>query len=322
METSNVLSDEKSLENFARLLYVLSKRDNFIMFVMAKDGLRSSLSTPERLGLTKKQYYSRLNELLHAGLITSGQSITKTYGTGNGSIYFHTTLGKIVFYNHVAPMIQEVKNAKTLLMVDFLKGTRKFTDSDIESFVSPILEKLNMSLNPATDKLARIRVLLTEADLATSLTKIIQQAQREIFIATRTYVKSVMQPILRRAVAGIKVRILTDTDLDAYLGDKMKNMILDDFKETNEPDALKYIQIQENVTTRRTKVPFEILLLDDKFLVIGLNDRRNIEKFNAAIIIEDTSISRALADYFSELWSKSEEKVGISPAHSAERTAL
>jgi hypothetical protein len=321
MET-NVLSDEKSLESFARLLRVLSKKDNFIMFVMAKDGLRSSLSMPERLGLTKKQYYSRLNQLLDAGLINNGHSISETYTNGNSSIYFHTTLGKIIFYNHIAPMIQEVKNAKTLLMVDILKGTRKFTDSDIETFVSPILEKLNMSLNPATDKLARIRVLLSEADLVPTLKEIIQQAHQEIFIATRTYVKSVMQPILQRAVEGTKVRILADTDLDTYLGDKMENMILDDYKETNEPDALKFIQIQENVATRRTKVPFEILLLDDKVLVIGLIDRRNVEKFNAAIVIEDNNISRGLAEYFSELWSKSEENMRISPSHSAERNAL
>jgi hypothetical protein len=318
MESNNVLSDEKSLEHFARLLNILSKKDNFIMFVLAKDGLRSTLSTPEKLGLTKKQYYTRLNHLIHAGLITNGSSQDRS-DNGNSSIYFHTTLGKIIFHNHIGPMIQEVKNSKTLLMVDILKSTKRFTDLDIETFVSPILEKLNVILPTATDKLARIRVLLSEAEVGPTLEKVIQQCHRDIFIATRTYAKSVMQQILQRAISGVKVRILADTDLDGYLGDRVENIILGDYTD-RESNAFKYIQIQENVLTRRTKVPFEILLLDEKFLVIGLIDRRNIEKFNAAIIIEDMNISKAVTEYFSDLWAKSGENSTISNApYSTER---
>jgi len=301
---SSTLLDDKSLDHFARILYVLSRKDNFIIFVLAKDGLRSKTSTPQTVGLTKKQYYTRLNQLLHVGLIRC-EPHTNTY--------FHTTLGKIIFHTHISPMMQEIKNFKSLMMVDALKNTNRFSDVDIEMFVSPILERLNLPL-PQSEKPPGIRMVFSDVDVERAIKKCLQLCERDICLSTRSHIKYLMQQVMLKAVGGVKVRILADSDLDMHLGEKIENVLIQDLRETNELSALKYLQIQENVTTLKAKVLFDMLFLDDRFLIIGLIDRRNVERYNAAIIIEDVHVARMASEHFWQLWTAASKDANLSVA--------
>jgi len=298
---SSILLDDNSLATLSKILYVLSKKDNFILFVLAKDGLKSTSTTPTRLGLSKKKYYTRLNQLLTAGLISEDR-------LSNNNTYVHTTLGKLVFYNHIIPLMQELKNAKGLLMLDILKDTNRFTNADIEAFMSPIFEKLNLS--SPLERPPSVRILLS--DIEPAILSYITRSQTEIFVATRTYIKSIMKNVALKAVSGIKVRLLADVDLDAYLGDKIEHVLVHDHDLHKEIDAMKRLHVQENMSIRRAKVPMEILLVDDKSLIMGLIDRRNIDKFNAAIIIEDNNISKLLKTHFMGLWEASEQSTKMN----------
>jgi hypothetical protein len=54
--------------------------------------------------------------------------------------------------------------------LDTLKNTNKFSDVDIEMFVSPILEKLNLPL-PQPEKQPVVRVLLSEEEVERAISK-------------------------------------------------------------------------------------------------------------------------------------------------------
>jgi len=73
-DTLRALSDDKSLALFNMVAFTLSRDTGVVMTTLA---------------LTRKQYYSRLNQLINSGLVTrkSGK-------------YFLTSFGKVVYESH------------------------------------------------------------------------------------------------------------------------------------------------------------------------------------------------------------------------------
>ena len=72
--TLRVLSDDKSLALFNMAAFTWPRDTSYLM---------------HRLGLTRKQYYSRMNHLTNAGLVTR-----------KSSNYFLTSFGKVVYEFH------------------------------------------------------------------------------------------------------------------------------------------------------------------------------------------------------------------------------
>ena len=73
--TLKALSDDKSLILF-----------NMVALTLA----RNTADVMNRLGLTRKQYYSRMNALINAGLVMK-----------KSSKYFLTSFGKVVYESHM-----------------------------------------------------------------------------------------------------------------------------------------------------------------------------------------------------------------------------
>jgi predicted transcriptional regulator len=74
----------QSVRSSAKLLSTLSKRDSLSIFMASSQGLKAESDTPHMLGLTKKTYYTRLKQLIDAGLITKSDGA-----------YCYTTFGNL-----------------------------------------------------------------------------------------------------------------------------------------------------------------------------------------------------------------------------------
>src|SRR5947209_10428094 len=74
-DTLRALSDDKSLVLFNMVAFTLARNTAVVM---------------NRLGLTRKQYYSRMNRLINAGLVMR-----------KSSEYFLTSFGKVVYESHM-----------------------------------------------------------------------------------------------------------------------------------------------------------------------------------------------------------------------------
>ena len=125
----NLLFDQATVKNSLELLSVLSRRDNLTIFMSAADdkGINADLSTHQHLGIPKKTYYTRLRQLITAGLVR------KSEGT-----YIHTTLGSIVYQKHFE-LMHQIRNIKHFRMIDALKSSKEFTDEDIKTFVGKLV---------------------------------------------------------------------------------------------------------------------------------------------------------------------------------------
>jgi len=91
--TLKALSDDKSLILF-----------NMVALTLA----RNTADVMNRLGLTRKQYYSRMNALINAGLVMR-----------KSSKYFLTSFGKVVYESHML-LGKAVENYWKLKAIDSL----------------------------------------------------------------------------------------------------------------------------------------------------------------------------------------------------------
>jgi hypothetical protein len=117
------------IRNACKLFSVLSKQDALLLFTRAKDGLYSNKDSPSLNNLTRKQYYTRLRNLVDVGLVKK-----------DGDSYTHTTFGSLIYQNYLAIMLHGVKNFKHIQMIDALKETQTLSNDDVTNLMNVVLK--------------------------------------------------------------------------------------------------------------------------------------------------------------------------------------
>jgi hypothetical protein len=113
-------SDSQIYLEASKLLNVLSKSDALLIFSMARDGIEADGLTYARIGLTKKQYYTRLMQLKDTGLIEK-----------RGNCYFQTTKGSFIQESCISAAIHAVSNGRKMAMIDVLRRQGDVTEEDL-----------------------------------------------------------------------------------------------------------------------------------------------------------------------------------------------
>lgn len=118
----------------SKVLTVLSKHDALVIFTMAKNGIEADTATHTKIGLTRKQYYTRLMQLKNVGLVEK-----------KGNIYYQTTMGSFLQENCINAVIHANKNSKKMAMIDVLRREGNCAEEDLLQMKSFLL-----SLPPVT----------------------------------------------------------------------------------------------------------------------------------------------------------------------------
>ncbi len=276
------------------LLSILSKKDALSIFLLAKDGLKAETDTPQKIGLTRKQYYTRLKQLVDAGLIDK-----------SGDIYLHTTLGTFVHQKHILELLEHMKNVKQMKMIDTLKRTRQFSEDEIANFVG----KLTGS-SPATKVSPKVEVIWSYEDMVSAIIERTEFCKNEILLATRFLNEIIINNILRKAKSGVNVKVLADVSLvKQYVDAENKGLALIDKNTTERVNVVGNPWYPGNVSRRLGKVPFCMVILDGKEVGIELINWNEPQKFNGVVFIKDENTCRALIDFYQKLWNCASEDI-------------
>ncbi|MDC8452305.1 MAG: hypothetical protein LV477_05240 [Candidatus Nitrosotalea sp.] len=289
---SEVASSESSklLAQLTEVLSVLSKNDALTIFLMANEGIKSELDTPTKIGLTKKQYYTRLKQLVDLGLIIK-----------HNESYMQTAFGKVVYQKHIIGLTNNIKNSKYLQMVDVLKADPKFNDSDIMEFISKVEPQVSSDLGNSK-KVSTI--ISTYEDMVKKILEMTEFAQNEILLVTRFQNELIVNSILKKANSGINVRILADINLVENYFEKEISVKSDKNKKERE-NVIANPYYPSRIDRRYVQVPFCIMIVDNKHVGLEIIDLNESRKFKMAIFEEDVNLSSSMTLLFNELWQKS-----------------
>ena len=282
----------KLLEQLTNVLSILSKNDALTIFLMAEEGIRSELDTPTKIGLTKKQYYTRLKQLVDIGLIAK-----------QDEFYTQTAFGKVVCQKHILGLTNNIKNSKYLQMVDVLKSNPKFNDKDIMEFISKVEPQINLDLPESSRRYSSVAA--SYEDMVRKILEITEFAQKEILLITRFQNDLIINSILKKASAGITVKSIADIDMVKEYFEKELEIKSD----KNKTERVKVVSnpfYPSKIDRKYAPVPFCLLIVDNKYVGLEIIDLTKPGKFKMAIFTEDQSLLSSMVSLFNNLWQKSD----------------
>ncbi len=290
-DSSLVLTSSDSSKLLAQLtevLSVLSKNDALTIFLMANEGIKSELDTPAKIGLTKKQYYTRLKQLVDLGLVIK-----------QNESYMQTAFGKVVYQKHIIGLTNQIKNSKYLQMVDVLKADSKFNDSDIMEFIAKVQPQISSDLQDSSRK--NSAVISSYEDMVRKILEMIEFAQSSILLVTRFQNDLIINSILKKASSGVSVRALADTGM---VGEYFAQEPIEK-SDRNKNEREKVVSnpfYPSKIDRRYTRVPFCILVVDGKHVGLEVADVTELKKFKMAIFAEDQTLAASMTSQFDALW--------------------
>jgi hypothetical protein len=289
-----------------KLFSVISKNDNFRLFLAAKDGVRINLTTLARMKLSRKRYYKALKQLRDAKLIEKF----------NG-VYSHTSFGRIVYQKNIMELAEYRKYFKEMQVVDNIKGSKlKVTEDSLVSFFEKLIGIKNNAASPGInaattafiDTSKNVEIVWTYEEMVSLLLKCVDLCKDEILIATRVSPDVIINRIMQKCKLGVHVKVLADIDLvKEYFKVHKIDKVWSNNQDKNAAERINVIgnpwYPEKNVKRKICKIPFGMIIIDGKEVGIELIDQADTRKFNMGILLRDENTSGAMKEYYEKLWS-------------------
>ena len=280
------------LQKISDVLSILSKPDALLLFIMSKDGLKSELETHSKIGLTKKQYYTRLKQLADVGLITK-----------NTVTYTHTAFGNMVYQKHFLELVGNIKSLKHFEMIDVLKQSSNFKLEDISEFLSKISPNSNLT-SPNLESKNNSIVTKSYDDMVSKVLQIVEFAQKEIILMGRFRNDHIINMLLKKANMGVSVKVLADTNTVKTFFENETDVLRDDKNKKERITTVSNPFYPSKVDRRYIETPFSLLLVDGKIVGMEVVDTYHPKNFLMAAFMEDSSLCNSMRNTFDNLWKK------------------
>jgi hypothetical protein len=308
--TRTVMSTD-AVDFTLKLFSIISKTDNFKLFLAAKDGVRINIATLDCMKLSRKRYYKALKQLRDAGLIEKF----------NG-IYSHTSFGRIIYQRNIMELVEYKKYFKEMKVVDNIKGCNlKVTEDNLVSFFEKLIGIKNNVASPgiaatdsanttaaSIDTLRKVEIVWTYEEMVSLLLKSVDLCKDEILIASRVSPDVVINRILQKCKLGVHVKVLADVDLvKEYFKLHKIDKVDSNNQDKNAAERMNVIgnpwYPEKNVSRKICKIPFGMIIIDGKEVGIELIDQTDHKKFNMGILLRDENACKVMKEYYENLWN-------------------
>jgi hypothetical protein len=262
------------------------------------EGLAAKSSAIKKLGLSRKVYYTRLKQLMNAGLIEKLDCA-----------YKHTTLGKIVYQNHILSLMEHMKCAKQMKMIDMLMHTKQFSEGEVSNFVRKITGDHISTIVDTNASSPKTEFVSTYHEMVSAIVRRVEFCKNEILLANRFLDETILNSLVCKADSSkINVKVLTDSSLIAqYFNVKGEDLRLkNDVDNKNSTERINMVSSPcylGKIDRRIYKIPFSIIILDHKEVgleIVNWNDPRNF--YGVIFVKGDQATLKAMQDVYYEMW--------------------
>jgi predicted transcriptional regulator len=270
-----------------RLLQALADEHSLKMFKLASSGLNGGNGAPEKIGLSKKQFYTRLHRLINLGLMER-----------IGRVYKHTTLGSIVNNLQITPLEASLTEYWRLLAIDEIKKSHVIPNQEQEKIAQSILSEtaLNKHYYVPTPR-QNPRIIYTYDELVDRVAKLAESAKTEIFLASRYHDPAVSRLLMKKFEEGVSLNLLDDNPSGTTLVSRLQSAMHDPATRS----IAKTILESPRVKIGRSTLACSFMVVDRKYCQFEIVNCLTPNKFNFAVELVDQQISGKLIDIFEKL---------------------
>jgi predicted transcriptional regulator len=270
----------------AEVFAILADKQSVEILNTASTGLQSSSNGIGNQ--TKKQYYVRLKRLVDIGLIEKRQSIYKL-----------TSFGSIVYENHLKTMDKIIPNYWQIKSLDILKSRNDFPVEQKERITNEYVETNGLKGVINTTHLSSFSVVKRFDDLVVEILKVLDNAEKEVYFATRYHDPHVSSKVFEKLAKGVTIHILDGNPEQITVENRLAAII-------RTPPNRETAEMVKKITTssrfdlkRLPNLPQSFMVVDGIQVVYDTVNVINPEQFSIAISkYDDAYTSQRFIEYF------------------------
>lgn len=247
---------------------------------------------------SRKQYYVRLKRLVNIGLVEKIDSV-----------YTLTTFGSLVYENHLKTMEKVISNYWQIKTIDALRTRNDFPPDQKENIINEYVAttNLNSTINPT--QLTSYNVIKRFEQLIPEVMKVIDNAENEIYFATRYYDPHVSNMVFNKLGKGASIHILDGNPEQISVMNRLSAIMrTPPNRETGEM-VKKVLRSSRFDLKMLPGLPLSFIIVDGIQVVYETLNFVNPEQFTVAVSkYEDVYFAQRFIGYFKLL-----SKNAISP---------
>jgi predicted transcriptional regulator len=267
---------------------IMGDKQSVQILTAASTGLRSSSNGIRNQ--TKKQYYVRLKRLVDMGFMEKHQSVYKL-----------TTFGTIV-YDHLKTMEKIVPNYWQIKSIDVLKSRQDFPPEQKEKIMNEYIETSKLKDVINTTHLTSFSVVNQFDDLIVEVLKVLDNAEREVYFATRYYDPHVSAKIFEKFTKGVTIHILDGNPEQISVESRLAAIIRTPPNRETAEMVKKITRSSRFDLKRLPELPLSFMVVDGIQVVYDTVNFINPEQFTIAISkYDDAYTAKRFTEYFKML---------------------
>jgi predicted transcriptional regulator len=268
---------------------ILADRHSLKILKMAYTGFKASGNTYAS-GLSKKQFYVRLKRLRDIGLVEKRDT---TYRT--------TTFGSLIYNGHIKTLEEILTNYWNLKAVDVLKSRQDFPLQQKERVIDEIIKGTSLRGIVNGTHLSGFSVIKDYNHLILEVTKLMESAQNEVFMATRYHDPHFSNLMFNKIADGIKMHLLDSLPEQISVENRL-NAIL------RTPPNREVFELTEKIAKsgrfdlRRKIVSASFIVVDGTSVCYETTNYNNPEQFTLGIShYDDPYLAKRFIEYYDTL---------------------
>jgi hypothetical protein len=268
----------------------LADRHSVNIIKMAYFGFKGSADS-YRGNISKKQFYVRLKRLLDMGFIEKRNSVYRT-----------TTFGSLIYNSQIKTVENILANYWNLKAVDILKSRQDFPSSQKEKVIEEIIQNTGLKDVVNGTHLSGFSVIKDYNKLVLEVTKLMESAQKEVYLATRyhdphfsklMFHKIANEGLMMHMLDGLPDQISVENRLNAILR-------VPPNRETFE--MVNKIVKSNRFDLRKAKLSSSFMVVDGTTVCYETTDYINPEQFTLAIShYDDAYLAQRFISYYQTL---------------------
>jgi hypothetical protein len=240
---------------------------------------------------TKKQYYIRLKRLVDMGLIEKHQSLYKL-----------TTFGLTVYENNFNTMKKIVPNYWQMKSIDVLKSRDDFPAEQKEKIMNEYIETSGLKGVVNTTQLSSFNVVKNYDNLIVEVLKVMNNADNEIYFATRYHDPHVSSKVFEKFSKGVTIHILDGNPEQISVESRLAAIIRTPPNRETAEMVKKITKSSRFDLKRLPELPLSFMVVDGVQVVYDTMNFINPEQFTVAISkYDDAYTAKRFIDYFKVL---------------------
>ncbi len=278
------------LGGLTEVLTALAHEDALKIFITAQGGIEKSTQAIQELELTQKRYYSRLSELMDAGLIEKRENA-----------YRHTTVGAIC-YTLGKRVHAALAQRDHLDLMDRVRQARSFSAAQTTQILRALAPRGLADSLRAGGLIQPVRFLEEETLLVAELATRIEEAAERIYLAIENPAARVLEALLKAVQRKIELALLTGAS--HKLSDRLQAlpMILN----PGGAHAVLDLLLAQELQVRQGAVPFTVAIIDGRWAVIAVVDPVT-HSFQVGFTLESPRVCHRLVETFNGLFHQAAE---------------